>query len=280
MKRCSAIVCAVLGAISATAHADAKADVKSVIAAQLAAVGKGDDGAFAATLDDGVFAMLPGGYAQGAKDTGLAVTRAWTTNDGLNSATLGKAVIGVKGTIAWATADVLLTYMLAGKPQLTPIRLTELFHADHGAWKAIALDASQAKKDDPEFWAEDAVAMDHDQPPGDDADAAPMKDWLAHPTDLAAHLRAGNDVVVLGSSAGERGDGAGAAKLLAGWKKLVFATDWARASTDDATYAWLAARVTRKVKGKHETIDEPYWALVLAVKGDHDWEIVSVHYAQ
>jgi hypothetical protein len=274
------LACAAIAAIHGTARADAQADVKKVLAAQMAAVTAGDEAAFAATLDDGVFAMLPGGYATTAKQAGAAMSRGWSKNDGLKSATLGKIVIGSKDTIAWATADVTVTFMAMGKAQPTPHRMTELFQNDHGAWKAIALYASRAIKDNPADWSNDAVAMDHDRPPGHEADGANMMDWLAHPTDLAKHLGAGKDVVVLGSATGERGDGAGAAKLLAGWKKLEFATDWARGSTDDATFSWLAARVTRKVKVKNDTIDEPYWALVLAVKGDKDWEIVSIHYAQ
>lgn len=282
MRGCTPIVCAVIAAQAAVAHADAKSDVKKVIAAQVAAITKNDEPAFAATLDDSVFAMLPGGYAQGSPDgAASAMTRGWSKNDGLKSAVLGKVVVGAKDSIAWATADVKITFMAMGKPTVYPYRLTEMFQSDHGAWKAIALYASQPMKDDPGAWVDDAVRLGEDNPPGHETDGANMADWLAHPTDLASHLRAGGDVVVLGSSAGERGDGPGGAKLLAGWKKLAFATDWTRASTDDSTYAWLAARITRKAKAKeYGMVDEPYWVLVLAVKGADDWEIVSIHYAQ
>jgi hypothetical protein len=281
MRGCTPIVCAAIAALARAARADAQADIKKVLTAQMASVTKGDEAGFAATLDDSVFAMLPGGYAMGPTDAGAAMSRGWSKNDGLKSATLGKVVVGAKDTIAWATADAKVTFMAMGKAQVTPYRITEMFQADHGAWKAIALFASQPMKDDPTVWVDDAVRLGEDNPPGHETDGANMKDWLAHPGDLAAHLRAGNDVVALGSSAGERGDGPAAAKLLGGWKKLVFTDDWTRASTDDSTFSWLAARVQRKAKTKEYGItDEPYWVLVLAVKGDHGWEIVSVHYAQ
>lgn len=281
MRGCTSIVCAAIVALARVAHADAQADVKKVLAAQLKAVAANDEAAFAATLDDGAFVMLPGGYATSPDAAASAMTRGWSKNDGLHAATLGKVVAGAKGEIAWVTADAKLTFMAMGKPQVTPYRVTELFQRDHGAWKAIAMFASQPVKDEPGRWADDAVLLEADAPPGHDADGANLKEWIAHPADLAAHLRAGPDVVVLGSAAGERGDGPAAAKLLGSWKKLVFSTDWLRASTDDTTYSWLAARVTRKVKTKdYGTLDEPYWLLALAVKGDAGWEIVSLHYAQ
>jgi len=87
-------------------------------------------------------------------------------------------------------------------------------------------------------------------------------------------------VIVLGSAAGERGLGADGAKLLGSWKKLAFTPAWTRAGGDGKTWAWLAARVSRKAKGKGRTVDEPYWALVLALRDAKDWEIVSVHYGQ
>jgi ketosteroid isomerase-like protein len=274
------LVCAAMAAIHGTARADADAAaIKKIVDAQMKAITNQDGKAFAATFDEDAFANLPGGYGITGGGVARAMKCAWTNPEGSYDPKLTKLVTGRQGDVAWATIDLVMTEALMDmRPIKTPMRWTELFTREGKTWMAHALYSSEPEKDDPEQWA--GYDFTTDAPPGAPTDGAPLVGWLASTGDLAAHLHAGAEVVALGSAAGERGDGPGAAKLLASWKKLAFTTAWTRSGGDGKTWAWTAARVSRKAKGKHGLVDEPYWALVLAVHGAQDWEIVNVHYGQ
>jgi hypothetical protein len=274
------LLCAAIAAFPRAARADADAAaIKKIVQAQVSAVTGPDEKAFAATFDDDGFANLPGGYGITTGGIAGAAKCAWFVQEGVMNASLTKVVIGRQGDVAWVTADVMFTESLMDEsPIKLPMRWTELLTREGKTWKAHALYESQAVKDDPDTWK--VFDGPGDTPPGAETQGAPLAGWLASTGDLASHLHAGADVIALGSAAGERGEGAGAAKLLGSWKKLAFKTAWSRAGGDGKTWAWLAARVSRSAKGAHGNVDEPYWALVLAIHGDRDWEVVGVHYGQ
>jgi len=258
------------------ADADTAADIKAVLLAQITAITAGDGAAFAKTIAaSDVFAILPGGYASTAAQAGPIVQRAWPK--GSNVASLTTLVSGSQGDVAWATASLELK---PSNPDFATgtYRATELFVRDGGTWKVHAISISTALQDIPQMWAKGDWAK-RDKPPGSNAKNSPLAGLLAHPADLASHLHASPEVVVLGAFT-ERGEGPDAGKALAAWKDVAFTTAWTRAGGDGKTYVWLAARVSRKVTVNAKPIDEPYWVLVLAIKGTKDWEIVSAHYSQ
>ncbi len=269
MTRVLVVVCA-LGGI---AHADKDADaVKKVITAQVATVDHGDGDAFAASFAPDAYLISNHGYFVGA-DAKELFEGTWSPGESHDALAVDKAVIGHQGDVAWATVDV--TDHETGFGSATyKQRITELLVRENGAWKSRAFFYTSALEDKPANWAEYPAKAEN--PPGTDGASAPLTAWLKSPADLAAHLHKGADVIVLGSGPGERGG----ASLLASWKKLAFAIDWARTGGDGKTYAWVAARVSRTVKVKGKDTSEPYWAMLLAVKGATDWEIVSVHYGQ
>ncbi len=282
------LVCAALAARSGSARAgDADAvAVRKVIDAEVKAVAKQDPVAFGATLASDVFVMLPGGYAIGP-DHAAAAMGQWKNSDHtIEDARLTKATIGHAGDVAWVTADLTLEFstMDAHGTQQAAYRMTGLYTRDHATWKARALYASSATKDEPARWA--GAETNEDVPGTDAAATAPLAGWFAKTSELAAHLHTSDDVVVLGSDTHERAVGtAAAAKLLGQWKNLAFDLDWVRAGGDGKTYAWIAGRMTRMVKlegagNTYYDVFEPYWALALAIKGAHDWEVVGVQYGQ
>jgi hypothetical protein len=285
MMRGAVLVVLMVGGLGGTARADADADaVTKLVQAQVKAIGnmeipEDDPITFAGTIADSAFVMLPSGYAATPADAEKQMHRTWCGHEATIVGRATKVVVGHAGDAAWVTADVKAVVGVMDSPAMTTMyRLTELLVRDRGAWKARAMLVSEAVKDEPQRWAK--APLDQDRPPGTATAGAPMADWLAHTGDLAAHVRAGADVVVLGSAPGERGDGPRAAALLGQWKKLAFAVDWTRAGGDGKTYAWLAGRVSRTATVKGAAIKEPYWVLALAVMGAKGWEVVAVHYAQ
>jgi ketosteroid isomerase-like protein len=269
--------CLAIAGLAGRAHADADADALArLVKAQVKAMTAPDADAFAASFDADAFAVLSGGYANGPRAIGKAMACSWSNPEGTYYFTQGKTVIGRQGDVAWVTADLTMTSRaMDSPPGKTPFRMTELLTREGAAWKAHALYVSAATADLPSSWT-DPRELAGDSPAGAATADAPMLGWLAHPADLAAHLRKGTDVIVLGSAPGERGG----ASLLASWKKLTFAVDWSRAGGDGKTWAWLVARVSRDAKAGKVAVKEPYWLLALAVRGAADWEIVSLHYGQ
>jgi uncharacterized protein (TIGR02246 family) len=268
------------GAGAARADRDGDA-VRAVVDQQIKAMAASDETAFADTCAADALVMLPGGYARGPAAIGKTV-HVWLSSPLVEVVQLDRAVIGRAGDVAWVTADVTMSAVPSDSETRFQMRVraTELLTRDRGGWKVRAAFVSQGKKDDPTHWN---AVLPAERVPGDEAAAtAPLVAWLGKPADLAAHLHAGDDVIVLGSDAAERGAGAAAARLLGGWKKLAFTPQWVRAGGDGKTFAWVAARVVRKVtiKGLAHPIDEPYWVLALAIQGAAGWELVGVHYGQ
>ncbi|MCE9578026.1 MAG: nuclear transport factor 2 family protein [Deltaproteobacteria bacterium] len=280
----------VLGALAApVAAGNDTAAIRKVLDAQVKAISRHDGPAFAATFAPTIYAMLPGGYATSASSAGKGAARGWWGADMMHvtaKARVAKAVIGQAGERAWITADLTLSEVSAEDGSKGPdeaYRVTELLVRQKGAWKVHATYWSQAVPDEPGAWANTILDGDDGMPDGDPTpgNGAPGAAWAAKPADLAAHLRGGKDVVVLGSAPRERGEGPAAATLLAGWKRIAFDVDWLRAGGDGTSYAWVAGRISRGVKDREQgTIHEPYWMMVLLVKGASDWEVVSAHYGQ
>jgi ketosteroid isomerase-like protein len=262
----------ILIALGGVAHADVDGDaVRHVIDAQAAAITAADAKAFAATFASDGFSALPGGYGETAAQAGAAMFRTMHPDDGTSAtpARIAKAVIGHDGGVAWATIDLGVQVPVGGKLTKRAYRVTELFTRDGAAWKARAIFASQVKR------TYEGMTGDLSFPGGvEDAATLPMAPWLVSTAELARHLRAGPDVIVLGSSAGERGAGPAAAKLLQKWKKIPFSLVQGRAGGDGKTFAWLYMIVSNEQDG------QPYWALVLAVQGAKGWDVVGAHYAQ
>jgi ketosteroid isomerase-like protein len=281
MTRSLVLACAAVAAIPRAARADGDADaIRAIVTEQAEWVGRDHGNTFVSHFASDAFAILPTGYGIGPADVAVKEQHAWCFHEGGLDASVDKIAIGRQGDVAWVTAD--LTYVESGMdapPAKVPVRWTELLVRDGKRWVVHAMASSQTTPDRPADWAGQPLT---DTAPGTDGAASPIAAWLKSPGELAKHLHKGDDVIVLGSAAGERGGGAGAAKLLASWKKLAFAIDWARAGGDGKTYGWIAARVSRTVKVKRDDVAEPYWALLLAVKsaGASDWEVVGVHYSQ
>jgi hypothetical protein len=274
-------------ALAPPARAGADAAVRKVLDAQVAAIAGHVPADFAAGFADKPFAMLPGGYARTRAATGTAAARGWWSDDARRVIAAGKvasAVIGVAGDRAWLTAEVALTGTVPGeaKAGTDRYRVTELFVQHGGAWQVHATFWSQARADRPDDWSPAMFSTD-------DASGAPALDrtspgatWIDQPADLAKHLRAGKDVIVLGSGPGERGAGPAGGRLLTSWKKIAFGADWVTAGGDGATWAWLGGRISRQtnIGADSDPRSEPYWALLLLVKGPGGWEVVSAHYGQ
>jgi hypothetical protein len=272
------LACAAIVAIPRAARADADLDaVKKVVTAQAMSIQHDTPDVFAQSFAKDAFLIVYGGYYPGDRAAD-AYNRTWNAGESSNRVKIDKLVVGRDGDVAWAAAELTLHESAMGESSSGAYRLTELLVRDGAAWKGRAFLFSSGTKDDPARWADSPPRAE--KPPGADGASSPIAAWLKSPGDLAAHLRKGDDVIVRGSEASERGAGAGAAKLLTSWKKLAFAIDWARAGGDGTTYAWVAARVSRTAKVKGADVAEPYWALLLAHKGAADWEIVGLTYSQ
>jgi ketosteroid isomerase-like protein len=275
-----ALVCTWAGVAfwALSGQARASDPVTAVLDAQSRAIGADDADGFAATFAPDGFALMPIGYATSAKDAGRVMSASWHPDEGdyqAKSASVQTAVIGHAAGVAWVTAELEIKFE-DPLPSMT-FRVTELLTRDHGRWRVQAYQASQALPDKPDDWfrmQEMPVAGAHG------TRGAALAGWLKHTATLAGHLHPGNDVIVLGSSSGERGAGAAGAKLLHGWRHLAFKVEQARQGGDGTSYAWVAARVSRRAKTKAGTKRIPYWAMILAVKGTAGWEVVSVHYSQ
>lgn len=269
MKRVLVVVCLLGG----TAYADKDADaIKKVVTAQVASVGHGDQDGFAASFAKDAFLISPGGYVLGA-DAKTLFDHTWNAGESHDQLKVDKIVVGHQGDVAWVTVDV-TDHETGFDSTFSKLRITELLAREGGAWQGRAFYYMPAVKEMPSDWAD--YPAKPEKPPGADGASSPIAAWLRSPADLAAHLRKGADVIVLGSAPGERGGAA----LLQSWKKLAFAIDWARTGGDGKTYAWVAARVSRTSKYKGKDVALPYWALLLAVKGASDWEVVGVQYGQ
>ncbi len=268
---------------TAPARADDRAAIRKVLDAQVKAIARHDGLAFARTFGKDGFAMLPGGYAPTATAAGVAMGRAWAAEAPAVKARVDKAVIGHDGATGWITADVTVVQADPAdrRPHDVTYRVTALLRRTGTAWLTQATYWSIAEPDDDQQWVNALYEDDGDDGDGGDAPpTAPGFAWIAQPAELATHLRAGKDVVVLGSAPRERGAGPAGAKLLAGWKRIRFAPAWRSAGGDGASYAWLAGRIERPAQANGETIQIPYWTLVLLVKAAGGWEVVSAHFGQ
>ncbi len=281
-------VAVALGLVSAPARAGDRAAVRQVLDAQVAAIGAHAAGDFAATFAAHPFALLPGGYATSGAEAGAAADAAWWSPDlarAVVKAKVDAAVIGLAGDRAWITAEVTLSLRGAGERQATAdrYRVTELLTREPAGWRAQAAHWSRPVRSNADAWSPAQVEGDASGPGGPSGAAAPGAAWAADPAELATHLRAGKDVIVLGSAPRERGVGAAGARMLTSWKAIGFELDWARAAGDGATWAWVAGRVSRQIPDRGELSDprrDPYWVLLLLVKTGAAWEVVSVHYGQ
>ncbi len=195
---------------TAPARADDRAAIRKVLDAQVKAIARHDGLAFAATFGKDGFAMLPGGYAPTATAAGVAMGRAWAAEAPAVKARVDKAVIGHDGATGWITADVTVVQADPAdrRPHDVTYRVTALLRRTGTAWLTQATYWSIAEPDDDQQWVNALYEDDGDDGDGGDAPpTAPGFAWIAQPAELATHLRAGKDVVVLGSAPRERGAG-------------------------------------------------------------------------
>jgi SnoaL-like domain len=265
----SIAACAIVALAAVPARAgDAKADIKAMLDAQAKAIVSGDVEAFVHTIGLDSFTVLPGGMGETPVQAAIASRHSWH-DAGATAAKYGKVVIGVDGTVAWVTAELAVTM----KSKVTAYRVSELLTRRPGGWAARAMMVSRPVAKFTGSVDDDSLAVVPGAAPAPEKVA--MADWITDLGGLGPHLRAGKDVVVLGSAAGQRGDGAAAAKsLLAAWKKRTFIAQDLRGGSDDTSYAYVFG-VIRDADG-----GAPSWVLLEGVRHGDAWDVVGVHVSQ
>jgi hypothetical protein len=198
--------------------------------------------------------------------------RRTSPHEQLRGAKLQKVVAGGDDHAVWVSAELSLSIWSAepGTPaHLTTreLRVTELLTADAG-WKVVAAAFSEAH--DP------TMEKSPGAPIAGATEAGPLTALLAAPDKLAAALD--KSAAVYGTARDERGYGAAAPKLVAGWSKLALTIGGTPREARGEHVGFAIAYVDWARKG--DKYPSRMAALVIgkpAASGG--WSVVAVHYA-
>lgn len=197
--------------------------------------------------------------------------------------TVANLVAGGRADAVWFTFDLTVdrATTIGGKPfrKTDTFRITELA-VDNKGWKVTLFHIDTAR---PDKW-DDLPSHDGGPPEGEeftesgDTNATALVEVASSPTKLAKALLVEPSTVVLGSSAGDRGVGPAAAKLVASWSKLKLA---AESSLSHTSKTWGFAVVRLDLDGKNEDQKMRMFATVIGLpKADGTWQIVTLHYSR
>ena len=189
-------------------------------------------------------------------------------------------VVGGRADAVWFTFDLSVQRTtLDAKPftKSDVFRITELA-VDKGGWKVVLFHVDTAQ---PDTWDE-LPSLGGGPPTGehfaDGEKDATFSDLASSPAKLAKALLVEPSTIVLGSSAADRGVGAGAAKLVGTWRKLQL-TELASLQRSSKTWGFAVARVN--LDGKNEDQKMRLWASVIALpKPDGTWQVVALHFSR
>lgn len=194
--------------------------------------------------------------------------------------TVKNLVAGGRADVVWFTFDLTVERVtLEAKPfkMNRTYRITELV-ADRGGWKVVLFHLDTAQPDE---W--DEVTSHGGGPPTgehfpDDEKDSTFSELATSPAKLAKALLVEPSTIVLGSSAGDRGVGPAAAKLVGSWSKLKL-TEGASLQRTSKTWGFAVVRVD--LDGKNEDQKMRLWASVIALpKPDGSWQVVTLRYSR
>jgi len=194
--------------------------------------------------------------------------------------TVSNVVAGGRADAVWFSFDLVVDRATtSGKPfkMTDAFRITELL-VDKGGWKVALFHIDKAKPDE---WDE-LPSLGGGPPTGehfpDGEKDSTFSDLATTPTKLAKALLVEPSTIVLGSSAGDRGVGAGATKLVRGWSKLKLTEG---TSLQRTSKTWGFAVVRLDLDGKNEDQKMRMFASVIALpKADGRWQVVTLHYSR
>jgi hypothetical protein len=197
----------------------------------------------------------------------------------LKKIVVGRTRIGWAGDWGWVAAELRVTTQMwaepegAGDPHPKPETRTYNWLAvvvpDGKGFKTRALFVSKEQPD------KDLIS--DRSPPALSKTPGELAPLLARPPALAAQLAANPGVVVLGTSAGERGLGRAAARrLLDRWKHLDLVQVGATYEVVHGDLGFAFAEVAMKTRANKDRFDLD--AFVVAHRTQAGWEIVAVAY--
>lgn len=194
--------------------------------------------------------------------------------------TVKNLVAGGRTDVVWFTFDLTVERVtVEAKPfkMNDTFRITELV-ANKGGWKVVLFHIDKAV---PDQWDE-LPSAGGGPPTGEhfpeDEKESTFSELAVSPAKLAKALLIEPSTIVLGSSAGDRGIGPAAAKLVGSWSKLKLSEG---ASLQRTSKTWGFAVVRLDLDGKNEDQKMRMWASVIALpKPDGSWQVVTLHYSR
>jgi hypothetical protein len=268
---CTAQAAPTNGQPTGSDSADARG--RALLTAQLAALA--DNTAFAGTFASKATVLTPTGSGEVHESDAQA---AWgvagmNPHAQIKSATFDHFTSGSAGNVAWFAADLHIT-VVSHEPQSPPatnnntIRAIELLDGAAG-WKVTV--AAFTRVGNLHKVATSTI--------NDRSDAGPLTNLLTSPTAIADAL--GDNAVVYGTDAGERGLGTKDAKTLLGrWSKLTITLDSPPAvhEVHGTTYGYTMANINLVTRPGGPAYSLNAFLLALPTAGGK-WSVIGVSYS-
>jgi hypothetical protein len=268
------IVCVmVIAMVAPPAWAEDGEDQKAMVdlvAAQVRALAARDGKAFAATLADDGFAILPGAADEGQGAAAIAaVTERWLAGLGKASIKLDQPRYGS----TWYDGEL----VVAPGPRLRITGVLKWESGDKGIIYKIGAVHISEPVDDKLVRAAAAEARLPALPRLKDADKEPSVDGPDKIATFARRVNADPSTVVVGSAAGEHAVGRAAiGKLLATWRSVKLSTGERLVfhDGDRMLLEWIVGHTEATMKVAGKTVKVPYRYLLVL---EQPWAVAAEH---
>ena len=286
------LVFALVALAATTAHAGDGDVAKQLLDAEVRAINAGDAKAFAATLADDGFAILPAAADEAIGAPAIeAAAKRWLAATGKVSIKVEQLHIDkdgmaagdwfdarlAGGPVTWRISGVIIRTMIEKNGELSegPYKLAAIHISEPADDKAVLAAAADGKLPALPKLASDSPSEDHD--PGKIAR-------------FARHVFDSSAVSLIGSAAKEHAVGKAAVmKQLAGWRTLKLATQAVKTGRDPQAMwgiEWSIGHVEATFTVKGKPVKVPYRALLIVYSPsapaiDHGGavELVSAHFS-